>query len=107
MSTVFCKKYIKIKEGMTFNERNKILISYKDVDKWIYKKGRENMKDFAYEKIPKVYFGKGVLEKNLPNELKKFVYFKISCSLLSLQNSSNFTAPNCAELRNFKYTIRI
>ena len=29
------------------------------------------MKDFVYEKIPKVYFGEGVLEKNLPNELKK------------------------------------
>ena len=29
------------------------------------------MKDFVYEKIPKVYFGEGVLEKNLSNELKK------------------------------------
>ena len=38
MLTVFCKKYIKIKERMIFNERNKMLISYKDVDKWIYKK---------------------------------------------------------------------
>lgn len=29
------------------------------------------MKDFVYEKIPKVYLGEGVLEKNLPEELKK------------------------------------
>ena len=29
------------------------------------------MKDFVYEKMPKVYFGQGVLKKWLPNELKK------------------------------------
>lgn len=29
------------------------------------------MKDFVYEKIPKVYFGENALEKSLPGELKK------------------------------------
>ena len=29
------------------------------------------MKDFVYEKIPKVYFGEGTLKKALPEELKK------------------------------------
>lgn len=29
------------------------------------------MKDFVYEKIPKVYFGEGILKKALPEELKK------------------------------------
>ena len=29
------------------------------------------MKDFVYEKMPKVYFGQGALKKWLPNELKK------------------------------------
>lgn len=29
------------------------------------------MKDFVYEKIPKVYFGEGVLKKALPAELEK------------------------------------
>lgn len=29
------------------------------------------MKDFVYEKMPKVYFGQGVLKKFLPEELKK------------------------------------
>ena len=29
------------------------------------------MKDFVYEKIPKVYFGENALEKSLPAELKK------------------------------------
>lgn len=29
------------------------------------------MKDFVYEKMPKVYFGQGALKRALPNELKK------------------------------------
>ena len=29
------------------------------------------MKDFVYEKMPKVYFGEGVVKKYLPQELKK------------------------------------
>lgn len=29
------------------------------------------MKEFVYEKIPKVYFGEGALKKALPEELKK------------------------------------
>ena len=29
------------------------------------------MKDFVYEKMPKVYFGQGTLKRSLPEELKK------------------------------------
>ena len=29
------------------------------------------MKDFVYEKMPKVYFGQGALKRSLPEELKK------------------------------------
>lgn len=35
------------------------------------KEGINKMKDFVYEKIPKVYFGQGALKKSLPEELKK------------------------------------
>ncbi len=72
------------------------------------------MKDFVYEKIPKVYFGKGVLEKNLPNELKnlyisKFLLPCCHCKILrilQLQTARNYEILNIQlEFKNKKGRI--